>query len=357
MMKFTALAFAVVGGLLNTASVRADTITLKDGSKIEGKILRDVGEEYVMEVNVSETIRDERRVKKSEVARVDKETEEMKAFAVIEKMVPTDDHLAEDEYERRIEAVEGFVRMYPEGSRAVKAKEMLDILNAEHGVISTGGLKHEGEITPGDEYQANRYELDAGISRKEIEAAVARRDLLGALRLYTKHLERFGMTAGRGDLDAEMLKVTRAFQSAVVQSLATVDGRLEKREEGLERMAADDRAAARRALEDQTARMEARFQQEKTEREAWVTPDAFHKESLTEAQRQAEAEVRRLEAPAAGSGTEAEVALEDLYRSTWKKVGGGADEEKVAMIAEAKTKGLPDEYVKILEEKAGLAGE
>ena len=50
----------------------ADTVTLKSGEKLDGKILNETDTEVTISVQVSATIKDERVVKREDIATVEK---------------------------------------------------------------------------------------------------------------------------------------------------------------------------------------------------------------------------------------------------------------------------------------------
>lgn len=336
--------------LLSFFSAQADVVVLKNGENIVGTIVREDDEKYVVEVNVTGTIRDEKTIARADVVRIERQPEDEKAFLKLAGLAPAPELLPVEGYEERIAQLEGFLKEYPDSSNAAKAKELIESLKEELAVISAGGIKFGEGIIPADEYEANAYEYDARIAEKKIRDAASRRDMLGALRMFDEYEARFGQPVGRDGLASLMLQVLAAYGASIADNLASLDSRLSERESGLSRMAPDDRARSERALKEQMDELTERFNEEKSSRMKWVTPHAFHKESLDEAQRQVTAEVARLgkEAPAP------ETPLAEVYRSAWEKLLGGTDEQKNAVIEEAKANKLPEYYLTKLRERAGL---
>jgi hypothetical protein len=86
----------------------------------------------------------------------------------------------------------------------------------------------------------------------------------------------------------------------------------------------------------------------------WITPHAFHKGSLEEAQRQAVAEIARLDK----LDTENDTLLSELYRTAWEKLEATTDDlEKKSILADAKENKLPEAYIEKLHKRAGLPEE
>ncbi len=336
-------------------SAPADTVVLKNGEKIEGKVVREDDVNYVVEVKVTNTIRDEKKIPKADVESIVKVSEDMKDFAKIEGFVPTPELLDVAGYESRIAGIEAFIKDHPDSGKASKAKEMLVVLKEELETVRAGGIKFGEEMVSAEDYLANAYEYDAMIAAIRIKEAVGRRDLLSALRLFTEYDRNFADAAGRADTVSLIRQVLAAYITNIDESLASIDTRLEKRTSGLAQMSVEDRTNTERALKEQQDRIEQRFAGEKESKETWVTPDAFHKESLDEARRQADGEMKRLEAPPTQNSIE--VPMEETYRVAWGNLSGGTDEEKKTMIAGLKTARMPDKYIALLTERAGLEAE
>lgn len=351
-MKTLTTPFAAAAWLCCIPLSTADTIVLKNGEKFEGRVLREVDGNYVLEVKISDTIRDEKTIAKSEVKYIDKEGDDLKAFKKIESLVPTPEMLGIAGYEARLEKIEAFITAHPKSAKVPKAKEMLDYLSEELAVVRAGGIKFGEEMVAAEDYMANAYEYDATVAAKSIKEDVGRRDFIGALRSFSIYEESFSNSAGRTEIVALIKQVLSAYGTSIDESLASFDTRIEKRKTGLASMAPDDRVQTERALAEQEERIAARFAQEKEAREPWITPDAINKESLDEARRQVESEINRLESNTKSEDLEMSVA--ESYRVAWGKVAGGTVEEKNAVIGEARTNGVPEAYLTRLRERAGI---
>lgn len=349
-MRFRKPSLAAAICLLFSHAAPADVIFLKNGEKLEGVIVREDDEKYVVEVKVSASIRDEKTIPRAEVQRIEKEAADAKAFADIEGLVPAPELLTIKGYEARIEKLEGFLKEYPGSGKEIRVRGMIDVLKQEFAVISLGGIKLGGEMVTAEDYAANAYGYDARISEKRIKDAALRGDLLVALRLFEGYELGFGDAEGRPGLAALMVQVLGAYRANVSASLGSLESRLQERQTGLERMSPEDRARTERAIQEETDNLVRRFADEKTARVKWVTPDAFHKESLDETLRQIAVESGRLEQVTAAPA----MPLAEVYRNSWEKLPGGTDEEKKAVLDEAKANKLPDPYLAKLYERAGL---
>lgn len=332
----------------------SDTFTLKDGKTIEGKVIREDDENYVVEVQVTPSIRDEVVIAKKQVRSIRKETVDDKDFERIQGYVPTVSLMSLEEYERRVEMVEKFISEYPNSGHLGKAREILEVLSEEMAVVRGGGIKFGDELISGADYDGNAYEVDSKIAQARIRGAVERRDLMGALRSFSEFEAVFSGSEARASIVPLMKQVLAAQGEMVSSAQESLDKRVAARQLGLERMEAGDRLRSERALEEEREAVMARYQAEKADRNTWITPDVFVKETLDDSARQLEQELRRLENP---RGVVAEVGLEEVYRNAWKVLATGTAEEKTQALNEARQARLPEGYLSKLEQRAALSGD
>jgi hypothetical protein len=84
--------------LLAFSNALADSFELKDGTKFEGTILREEGSDYIIQVQVTKSIKDERRIPKADVVSQVAEKKDETAFPEIAKLIPAPDLLDEAGY-------------------------------------------------------------------------------------------------------------------------------------------------------------------------------------------------------------------------------------------------------------------
>jgi hypothetical protein len=350
-IRFIPLSFLAIVSF--AAPLAADTFTLKDGTVLEGKVLRTEGDVLVIEYQVTKSIKDIRRVPKSQIAKVAEIKLDDKAFEAISKLVPTPDLLTAEDYEQRITAVKGFLAKYPKGAKAKEAEAMLKKLTEEAAVVEAGGRKFEGSMMPAADYRANAYDLDAKVQEMKIQTAVKNSQWLAALRAFAELDKDFqGSASFRASIPA-VLKALQAFRTQINSSLSTYDTRMEKQAADLEAMASGDRTATKEALAEEATKLEARYQAEKAAQQVWVTPSSSHKQSLEDCSSLAESEIQRLTSPIeAGAGDPGKA-----YRNAWKVLRGEPDAEAVEKVmSEADAAGLPEKYKKMLEDAAKASG-
>lgn len=327
----------------------ADTFILKDGTSLEGVILQEVGDSYLLEVQFSKTIKDERKVLKSDVVKIVREQHDLKAFEPLAKLYPTPDLLVPADYSRTIAAVTKFIKDFPNSTKLKEAKTMLDALNSESALVAAGGIKFNGKMLTAAEYQANAYDLDARVQEDKIRRLLATNEVLPALRLFSEFDREYATSISRGALLVPVKNVIQNHLAELKQSLAAMDAAIKKRTAGLTQMSSDDRQNTQNAIKEESDQIEASYQAEKAAKQIWITTTPYHKASMEEAIRSGEVELARINAVKITLGVEGGKA----FRDAWNAVNGGGDAAAAgAAIAAAKTALVPARYLAPLEQAA-----
>jgi hypothetical protein len=330
----------------------ADTLTLKDGSTLEGTILREDDVSYVLEVRISKSIKDERSVAKADVAKIQRVLPDQTAFEPISKLIPVPDALTAEAYARRIQAVEKFLKEHRGSSKSKEARAILAALKAEANEILAGGIKLNGKILPPAEYRANAFEIDARIREAEIRALIKDARYLAALRAFSEFDREFLSTEPRAALLPLMNQVMTGYLAQIEQLLATYDARVKDRADGLKRMSLADRRSTESAIAEESAESEELFKVEKDAKLGWVTAHPFFKPSLEETMTFGKQEAARLSA----SGSTPAVDGGKAYREAMQKIQSGGEPAAItAAISAAKTAMVSPKYLAILEAAAANA--
>lgn len=332
----------------------ADTFTLKDGKQLNARVIREDATSYVLEVQVTKTIKDERTVAKADVVKIERERPDLIAFEKLAKLKEVPDLTPASEYDQRIQTVETFLKEHKASSKYEEAKAVAEFLKKEANEILAGGIKLNGAIITADQYQSNRYELDARSQAVRIRRAIDAKQFLPALRSFGEFGKEFRNTEAYRELLPTILQVTKSYLGEVGQLSATYETRLKEREVGLQRMNQSDRSVAESAIREENTALEEQLKSEKEARVGWVTVHPFLKASLDDTLNFGKQELSRLSAPPSGTPVDAG----KLYRDTLSMIqnkGGDASAVGIA-LNNAKNAQIPARYIERLESAAKSAG-
>lgn len=337
--------------LLISLPCQADTFTLKDGTILEGVIAGETADTYVLEVQITKSIKDERKVPKSDVVKIDHEQADVKAYSMIGKFIPTPDLLTADEYLQKIAAVDKFIKSYHDSANIRSAKNILETLRSECNQVSAGAVKLNGKMVTSEEYQTNAYDLDARVQEAKIRTLVYQYQFLTALREFATFDRDYRTTLSYGALAPLMRQVIQSQVAEARQSLLTLDARRKERDLGLERMDLENRKATENAIKEETAEIEARYKAEKEAKQNWVTTSPFHKASMDDTVHFGEAELTRLSAVKTVLGVDGGKA----YREAWSVIHNhGSPAAVTSALANAKAAAVAPRYLADLETAAKI---
>jgi hypothetical protein len=180
--KFPLTVVAVCLAALS-ASAFADTVTLKSGEKVEGKITAETATEITIEAKVAAGITDTRTIPKAEVASVSKEAPDEAAWLPLKNFKPGVNSLPAASYDAIINPLRGFAGQFPQSAHAAEAQTLADTFIAEKQRVEGGEVKLDGKWLSKDEVQKERYQINALLSFNFMKDQ-STRDLVGAMNSF-----------------------------------------------------------------------------------------------------------------------------------------------------------------------------
>jgi len=349
-MKLRLSTLVPLAGLLMATGSSADTFVLKNGDRLDAKIVKETPEAYVLDVKVGKSIRDEKTVPKADVAEIIPEKTDEIAFESIKGLLPTPDLLPADEYTRRITVVSKFIKDNPKSRLVADAETMLATLKSEQAAVSAGGVKFEGKMIAGEEYAKDAYDLDAKVLEKWVRDAAARGDIVGALRGIGRLESDFKLTGSRRATTSLKTQLLRSYKARIDELLNTFDARMEKRKVDLSRMTGESRAAAERALAEELEVLNRLLAADKEKKERWSETHEFDKDSLEAAQEYID---DALSDTIEDNGKDAG----KVYRNIVRLIGEHNDVETLRdIVSKAEEYEIPAKYTDRLKEAAKAKG-
>ncbi len=339
--------------VLAIATATADTFELKDGTKLEGTILREEGSNYVLSVQVTKSIKDERVVPKADVVKHIRERKDETEFVELAKLVPTPDLKSAESYQADIRKVETFLKTYPDSIHKKEAAKLLDTLGDELDLVKDGGVKFGGKIITSAERLPKAYGLDASILAREFTDAAERGDYVHALRTWAKLEKEYAGSDAYRDNIPVALKVMRSYQMLVNNTLAGFEARTKERATGLEGMDPRDRSRSEQAIKEELAAYNARVEKDKADGHKWLVLNPYVKQPLEDTKRSLDTEIRRLENLDLSNAPKTQEIYEETYATLVR--AGVTKQEVDAALSKAKGASIPPQYLEILTKAAPAA--
>jgi len=246
----------VVFSLLPLAAAFADTVTLKSGEVVEGRITSAPNADPItIEVQFSPTIVDRRQISRAEIAKLSQETPDSVAFKAIESLTPPSTALKKDVYDAPLGKLLEFLRKFPDSPHAEVVREKVNEFQEQADRIRTGEVKIAGVWLPADSNE--KYQIEAAEKLETLKKALASNDFAGAANAFdslTKsHKESIAY--------AEAIEPAREATEKLIQQLNFTIGNLpvtlEQRQAAIDRTPPEQRAAIEAAVQAENAQARA----------------------------------------------------------------------------------------------------
>jgi len=185
-MKVASSPILVWAALLfaTTLPALADTVTLKSGEILDGKIVGETDKEIVMDVMVSSGVTDQKTLAKDTVRTSAKTPLDELAFQSIKGCQVESHSLPLANYAGIIKTLEAFLKQYPKSAHAAEVQTRLDAFKKDQEHVKNGELKWNNRWYTRQEAEKNKYQLGAQVRLETMREQVARRDYMGALNTF-----------------------------------------------------------------------------------------------------------------------------------------------------------------------------
>ena len=328
----------------------AETIVLKDGNKLEGRVLEETASDYLLEIQVTPSIKDQRRIAKADVRSVSLPDPAADAHADILKSLPLPDHSSVDAYDALLDTkILPFLTTYPKSPKLAEVKQIRDDLTAERNLIAAGGVRLNGSLYSGADREANAFDIDALLAANDIRAKGQRGEFTQALRAFQLFERDFATSPHYRETAQFADRILTSFRDAIQQDLDQYESRLANRQRGLERIPIEDRRRSEYLIEEEGKAYLALLEREKAAGIQWPTLNAYHPEPMRAMLVTIATQRTRLQGVKFDELPDGGKAFRDAWRSACNPSAG--DELKTS-VAAMKTAKVPDRYIERVVQRA-----
>jgi len=165
-------------------SAFADTITLKTGEHLEGKITAETDKDVTIEVQVSAGIVDERIVPKAGIEKMDKTSPEVVAYQGLLRIQLQPNSFPAPQYDQYIAALDAYVQQYPTSSRAGDVRKLLSAFQEEQKRVESGEVKLNGDWLSKDEVLKEKVQINGRLTFNYMKGESTAGDYVDALNAF-----------------------------------------------------------------------------------------------------------------------------------------------------------------------------
>ena len=247
--------FLFLGG-----GLRADTVILKSGEKIEGKLLNETDTELTLSVQITPTIKDERVIKKSDVEKIDKVMPDEIAWAPLAALTPGPDSLEKNDCERVITALGYFLSSFPTSPHAKQAKERLELFQVDQKRIERGEVRMDGTWLGKEKVEEARIQIAGHILFNRMKTHATAGRSIEAMLVFDQLEKTFSGSASYPDAISLARKILVGLKPVVEQQQARLKRKIE-----------DDKVRMKTAQGAEKVQLEALLKREQTMTDATVS--------------------------------------------------------------------------------------
>lgn len=191
MRKFPlSLLFISLALCLNGA---ADTVTLKDGTVIEGTITQQDASQVTITYKFSDSVTDTRILKMTDIDKIEKTPEDGLAFEKLKDLKPDPwQMLTPEAYASTIAELKDFIAKYPQSSHKAAVQAILNTFQDEQAHQQAGDVKLYGHWIPKEVALARDYQIQAQSLYVKMQASAAQGDLIAALNTFDQLEKNYG---------------------------------------------------------------------------------------------------------------------------------------------------------------------
>jgi len=296
-MKVSPLLLLPTIGCIALQVVSADTVTLKSGEVLQGKVLLANDREILMDVQVSPSIKDQRTIARSDVAAVDQKKPDEEAYGLIKDLRPPKTSASVQDFEEPVQKqLNPFLKKFPYSAYVPEVRKNVELFEAEEDRIGAGEIKIDGQWISAENYAANRSTYDAILAHRRLQQISDSGDVIGALNAFDRFEKSFKTSGAYIDvvvLTRKNLDTADKIAAAHLQNLPILKA---KRDQGLAIASDDQKIVIAAGIEQDRKRAAQILDVAKSSGVRFVPILPENEESLKETRRLCAEESRRLAA-------------------------------------------------------------
>ncbi len=163
----------------------ADTVTLKSGEKVDGKVVQETATAVTVEVQVSPSITDQRVIHRDEIANIAKAQPDEIAFADLKGLKPNpQSSYGLGTYDRILTTLQAFQTNFPQSSHHAEVQTEIDAFEAEKTHAVAGEVKYLGRWITKDQAELRKIQIQAQELYGTMAQQAASGDVIGALNTF-----------------------------------------------------------------------------------------------------------------------------------------------------------------------------
>jgi hypothetical protein len=213
-------------------SAFADTIVLKSGERVEGKVTKETDKDVTIETR-SGGIVDERTVQKADIEKIEKISPELTAYQALERVQLGQNSFPAAQYEPYIAALQAYVTNYPNSIRTIDVQKTLNDFKDEQKRVEGGEAKIDGQWLSKAEVEKEKVQIGGRLAFNYMKAQATGADYVGALNTFAALEKTYPGAATMPDAVELAQKLIPALQAEVERAIPEQKILKDQRDKGI----------------------------------------------------------------------------------------------------------------------------
>lgn len=335
---------------LITFTAGADTFRMKDGTEINGSVISETYNSYLLRAEATKNVYVEKRILKSDVAKITKTDKSIAAFEEITSIVPTRDMMKTTDYELIVKStLEPFLKKYPASPHFKAAKMILSTLKKEYFIIKSGGIKINGKLFTHEQIEADKYDIQASVSQHNFMTYAQKKQYRAALSTLERMEDDYPDTKECRAAQKVALVILPRYERKLLKLSENVELLTEKRNRALDSMNPGDRSRTKKIFEYEDKQYQrlldlASANKKKTK---WLPINKYFIEPIEKNLKMIEIEMKRINI----ASQKPTMDIGELYRNTYNALESGDYQMAKESLDNFKRSKPPEELVNELEQR------
>jgi hypothetical protein len=282
--------------LLLAIAGRADTIILKSGEKLDGKVVGETPTQYTIDYKASAGITDSRTVLKTDVEKIEKEQPDEIAWQTLKLVKPGAGSLPASGYELPMRQLQYFATQYPLSPHAAEAAQALAAFEEDKKRVDAGEVKIGGKWLSKEEVLKERYQINGRAIYSYMQELAGRKDFVGALNAFDQLEKGYPGSSALPDAIALARQAADKLKTASEQTLKNWLFQKKERDDATKNLPDAQRVQTLEAQKREQAQFDAALDTATKGGAKWPPFQRQHEKTLTSLIGKAQTEMTRLDA-------------------------------------------------------------
>jgi hypothetical protein len=356
MLKTIARPLAILA-LLSAASL-GDVVVLKNGEKVEGRVLKETAAAVTVEVKMAGGITDERVIKMTEVEKIEKVSPDAEAWVALKGMTTGEDSIEPEGYQQAAAVLGNFIAQFPESANVAEARKKLAVFEEEKKRVDAGEMKVGGKWLTKEQVQEDRVQIEGRRKLALMTRQAAAGQLVEAMITFAGFEKAADGSASYPEAVVLARKVLPLLRTAAEARRAQIKAQMEEGRRRLNNVQGAERAQLETLQKQQAAQTEAAVTALERSGVRWLPLNPSNEKSInallskvsTELSSVTRHDVEKMRASIAAAGrAKAALAANDVATAekALTEAGGAWSQNEIVKrlqpkLAEARTKAAED---------------